>query len=369
MAVRKRFVLISNVAAPYQVRFCAHLQKHFDTEFWFYEHMGPKRPAWWKIDLPPGCRLIGKLIYKRNYRYVTFEVIRMLKEFDPDVVMLGGFFIPSNYLAYSWARAHGKKVIMGSEALRKGGKLRGRSLLTRLIGFAYRNVDAVFAVPEMATEQLRKLFPHLSSVTHTASYSADIDGYFEHPLRQAREGYRYLFPNRLTDIYNPLLAIEIFAEVLSRYPASTLRLNQHGELLPDCQRLIARLGLEDSVQFLDEITHWDDLSEIYRESDILLFPAAFSNGNLTILECMASGMGIVISDKILSQSDWLREQGGAFVRPPEKAEFVDAILQYVGRPELLREHAEVNRVLAKPWSGEGTAKLYADLINKKVLGE
>ncbi|MEK6405913.1 MAG: hypothetical protein AABN34_03005 [Acidobacteriota bacterium] len=38
---------------------------------------------------------------------------------------------------------------------------------------------------------------------------------------------------------------------------------------------------------------------IYARCDILILPANFSNGNFTILEAMASGMGVVVGDRVL----------------------------------------------------------------------
>ena len=365
--MKKRFVFISNIAAPHQVRFCDHLQKYFETEFWFYEHLDNARPKWWKLDLPPSCKVIGHLLYKRNGRYLTFEVIKMLRRYNPDVIMLGGFAIPSNYLAYLWAKKRGKKVIVFTETARKKGKLREKSIFTVLIDLIYRHIDALFVVHDEAREQMRRLFPHIGKLTHVAPYASDIDRYFEHPLRIKKAGYIYIFPNRLIDIYNPLLAIEIFAKIHAMYPQSILRINSQGHLLNDCHTLIGKLGIADSVQFLSEIKHWDDLSNIYRQCDILLFPAKFSNGNFTVLECMASGMGIVISNKILSQASIIKDGENGFVRDLDKTQFLDAVQQYIDHPELFRKHATINREITRVYTGAETAKLYAELINKKVF--
>jgi glycosyltransferase involved in cell wall biosynthesis len=355
------------MASPHQVHFCDHLQKFFETEFWFYEHIDSTRPEWWKIDLPPSCKVIGHLWYKRNGRYVTFEVIKMLRRYNPDVIMLGGFVIPSNYLAYLWARKHGKKVIVYTETSRKKGKLCEKSIILKLFDFLYRHIDALFVVHDTAAEQMRRLLPHMGKLTHVAHYSTDIDRYFEHPIRRKKAGYIYIFPNKLIDIYNPLLAIEIFAEIHAMYPQSILRINSQGQLLNDCHTLIRSLGIADSVQFLSEIKHWDDLSDIYRQCDILLFPAKFSNGNFTIFECMASGMGIIISNKILLQASIIKDGENGFVREPDKVQFLDAVQQYIDNPELFRKHAAINREITRAYTGAETAKLYAKLINEKVL--
>jgi glycosyltransferase involved in cell wall biosynthesis len=56
---------------------------------------------------------------------------------------------------------------------------------------------------------------------------------------------------------------------------------------------INELHIKDHVCFLDQVNSWEEMHLIYKESDIMIFPALFSNGNYTILEAMASGMGLV----------------------------------------------------------------------------
>ena len=141
----ERLVFIGNMAAPHQVRFCQHLQTYFQTEFWFYEHIGADRPSWWKIDLPPECRVLGRPWLRRRQRYLTLRVISQLRRFNPDIIILGGFFIPSNYLAYQWGKRHGKTVIVFTETFRQDQGLRGESVGTRLVDWLYRDLNAVFA--------------------------------------------------------------------------------------------------------------------------------------------------------------------------------------------------------------------------------
>jgi glycosyltransferase involved in cell wall biosynthesis len=103
---------------------------------------------------------------------------------------------------------------------------------------------------------------------------------------------------------------------------------------------------------------------VYRESDILVFPALFSNGNFTILECMASGMGIVVSDRIQGQIETITHGVNGYVCPPEKGAFIAAIQQYLDDPSKLQSHARINRDLVRPYSVAGTAELYHRTISE-----
>jgi glycosyltransferase involved in cell wall biosynthesis len=234
--------------------------------------------------------------------------------------MIGSFVWLTNYVAYRWGKKRKKKIIVFTETFRKNGMLRERSIKTILLELAYKHIDALFTSNEDATNQMKRVFDKLPSKTYTAQYPSDIEDYLEHPIREGKNAYVYLFPNRLINIYNPLLAIDIFYEINRKYPSSKLLLNTMGELYDVCIRKIERLNLNESVEFLTNIKSWNEMHLTYRKSDILIFPATFSNGNFTVLECMASGMGIVISNRILGMNKLIANGVNGYVCNPDKVE-------------------------------------------------
>jgi glycosyltransferase involved in cell wall biosynthesis len=145
-------------------------------------------------------------------------------------------------------------------------------------------------------------------------------------------------------------------------------MNASGELLSQCQAKISALNLADEIQFLDQIESWNDLHKAYLASDILLLPANFSAGNLTIIESMASGMGIVVSNKILGPGiDYIEHGKNGFICNPDVDDFVSAIDAYHQSPDLLRTHGEINKTLAKRYSIAETAVLWNKLLSHTVF--
>ena len=364
----KRLLYISSIAAPHQVKFCYALQLYFDTEFWFYAQLSKERASWWRIDLGDRCKILDRVFFRSSGlfvgRYVALNLIQELSRFDPDIVMLGGFSIPSNYIAYRWAKAHSRKIVVFTERSRnKRGKLRKRGLIWMLMKYLYRDIDILMVSAGDAVTQYRDEFRFGAKVVE-GRYAADLDAYFEHPLREPKSAYTFLFANRMTQIYNPIGAIEIFAQILARYPGSRLLVNAMGEMDTQCKAKIRDLGISDAVEFLTDINAWNDLNKVYERSDILLFPAHFSNGNFTIIEAMASGMGIVISNKVLGIGKLVEDGVNGFNCEPSVKEFVDRIEEYIANPALFAKHASVNREKARPLSLSGTAKFFSELIHQ-----
>src|SRR6266571_6319648 len=130
---RKKLAFISSIAVPHQVWFCNALQDYFDARIWFYEYPDRTRGAWWRVDLGKHCKVLERVLCRKSgpfeARYLALGLTNELERFDPDIVMLGGFSIPSNYLAYRWARRKDKKTIVFTERSRDAnGVLRKRDL-------------------------------------------------------------------------------------------------------------------------------------------------------------------------------------------------------------------------------------------------
>ena len=119
-------------------------------------------------------------------RYLAVGLTNELERFDPDIVMLGGFSIPSNYLAYRWARRKGKKVIGFTERSRDTrGVLRKRGMVWYVLRWLYRDVGSVMVSADDAVAQFRDEFGFGDKVV-ASRYAADLDAYFDHSDRQGR---------------------------------------------------------------------------------------------------------------------------------------------------------------------------------------
>lgn len=370
VAKRTKLVYVSSITTPNQVKLCDALQRFFDARFWFYETAARTRGAWWDVDLGKYCKVLERVLFPKSgffaERYLALGLSNELERFDPDIVMLGGFSIPSNYLAYRWARRKGKKTIVFTERSRDAsGVLRKRGLAWRLLYWLYSDVDMVMVSADDAVAQFRDEFGFGKKVV-AGRYAADLDAYFDHPLREAKPAYTYLFANRMTEIYNPIGAIEIFALVRAKYPGSRLVMNAAGELGEQCRARIAELGISDAVEFLTNLKSWSELHNVYARCVILILPANFSNGNFTILEAMASGMGVVVSDRVLGIGKMVEDGKNGFNCEPTAEAFLNRIERYIQQPGLFRVHAEINRPLVEPLSARGTAQFFAEILHERL---
>ena len=374
---KPKLVFLSNIASPYQVKFCYALQEQFDAEFWFYEAVSSMRPDWWRIPLGDRCRILRGTSFSKRTNYITLDVFVQLARFRPDVLLLGGF-TPYHAIVLHVAKTFGIKVVILSEPIRNvsGEASADDRLLVRqddpkktaLFYRLFKRADLLFGMGEVAARQFTEEFGFPQDKVVDAPYPMDIEAHFAHPLRQKRPGdpIRLLFANRLVARYGPLVALEAYKRLKRDYPNLSIQLNRDGEMAEACRSYILREGLTD-VTFLDAITSWDDLHHVYAGCDILVLPATYSNGNLTIVEACASGMGLVVSHPVNNVDAHLHDDVNCFKCDPTVDSLEAMIRRYLDEPFLLEMHGARSKQYAERYRNVYTATVYERLLRESNL--
>lgn len=365
------------MASPYQVKFCYSLQEYFESEFGFYEHIDETRPEWWKIPLGDKCKIMkasGKL---PKVGYFSFGLFIDMLRFKPDIVVLGGF-MKWHVLALHFAKLLGAKVAMMSEPLRyvmnddqgttelinKKNSSRKINLMKKL----FNKADLYIGMGEVAKKQFIEDFEFPEEKVANMSYPQDIEEYYNHPLREKKLGdpITLLFANRLVDRYQPLIALKVLKRLSTKYPNIKMLMNADGSQKKECVDFIEKNNLTN-VEFLDKIDSWNNMHLIYKKSDILILPCVYSNGNGTIIEARASGMGVVISNQINNIEKHSKHGENCFICDLNVDDFVNAVSIYIENPKLLKSHGIISRKLVEYRTNSYIARKYFETFKEYSL--
>lgn len=375
--MKKRYLFISNMAAPYQVKLCYSLQEYFDAEFWFYEYTNKTRPEWWKIPLGDKCNIIKDTIRVPKIGYISFGLLFKLIKFKPDIVVLGGF-MKWHIVVLHLAKILGAKVVVMSEPFRfvSNDDEGSTELVTRdnslkkinSIKKIFSKVDLYIGMGELAKKQFIEEFEFPKEKVANLSYPQDIEEYYNHPLREKEYGdpITILFANRLVDRYQPLMALEVFRRLSTKYPHINMLMNAEGSQKKECVEFIGKNNL-DNVEFLDKIDSWNNMHLIYKKSDILILPCVYSNGNGTIIEARASGMGVVISNQINNIEKHSKHGENCFICDLNVDDFVNSVSIYIENPKLLKSHGIISRKLVEYRTNSYTARKYFETFKEYGL--
>jgi len=90
------------------------------------------------------------------------------------------------------------------------------------------------------------------------------------------------------------LVIRSIPLLLKRYPEASLRIAGDGPVLSDLKNLAASMGIERRISFYGSITH-DEVLDLFRSSDIFVFPTASEGFPKVVVEALACGLPVVTS--------------------------------------------------------------------------
>ena len=106
---------------------------------------------------------------------------------------------------------------------------------------------------------------------------------------------RLLFVGRLLHWKGAHIAIRALAELVRHMPAATLTIVGSGPEQPRLAADIARYGLTERVTFVAWLAR-DEVTAIYDNHDLLLFPSLHDSGGTVVLESIARGTPVVCLD-------------------------------------------------------------------------
>jgi len=142
----------------------------------------------------------------------------------------------------------------------------------------------------------RELAPRSKACFHLIENPVD-DGWFS--LGDPPRNHRILWVGRMIPRKDPQTAIRAFSDVQRSFPQARLRMV--GEVSSDSvyaratQKLVAQLGLGDSVQFLDQLDRKALISE-YEAAQLVLMTSLQETAPVVIAEALAGGRPVVATD-------------------------------------------------------------------------
>jgi glycosyltransferase involved in cell wall biosynthesis len=138
---------------------------------------------------------------------------------------------------------------------------------------------------------------------------------FEYGIPQSGSRPVVLFVGSLMRVHGPDTLVQALPSILERHPQARLLLVGKGPLKDSLSRKVTELGLGDSVDFLDEVSDTERLSEIYRSSRVVVIPLRYTGYILSLVgeEAMASGRPVVTTmtlDEELAEFGVLQTESG-----------------------------------------------------------
>lgn len=160
----------------------------------------------------------------------------------------------------------------------------------------YRQIDLVLACTEESAGHIRRLGAREIELMTNAGISEEM------ALRLSRTQHHHstpgvlklFFASRLCGWKGEEFAIRALARVKGEKVSLTIL--GSGVNLVRCQRLSVQLGVAGQITFIPFLPKWEDVWDLYAESDVFLFPSLHDSGGTSVLEAMAAGLPVICLD-------------------------------------------------------------------------
>lgn len=244
------------------------------------------------------------------------------------------FTLPSGPLGYWMKRRYGIPYLV----LLRGGDVPGHvPELNRIHRFVkpvrhmiLNNAAAVIANDEGLARRSMAADPYPVSVIPNG-----VDTDFFAPAQQTShtDGFHVLFVGRFTAEKNLFHLLDQYAKIESAFPGKTsLRMVGDGPQMHELQRHAAESGLGKSVTWCGWTTK-EQLRELYTTSSCFVNPSFYEGMPNTVLEAMASGLPVVVSD-VPGNNTLVEEDRNGYVFDLKKPDaFFEALARMVRDPE------------------------------------
>ena len=263
--------------------------------------------------------------------------------FNPDVVLLTGYYDPAQLLLGFVLKARGCRVIMQNESTALDNARTGwREGIKRA---AVRLCDGYFCFGTRAADYLVQLGakPDRILVRNNAVVdNALLRGIYEaaQPARQARQTTLNLAPHNLIYV-GRLIAIKNLVALLNTFAEATransitdwgLILLGEGDQKAELQQLADTLGLADRIRFLPGCD-WQDVPAFLALADALVLPSLSEPWGLVVNEAMACGLPVLVSDRCGCVDDLVQDgQNGYRFNPDQPGHLTTQLTRLLTAP-------------------------------------
>jgi glycosyltransferase involved in cell wall biosynthesis len=140
-------------------------------------------------------------------------------------------------------------------------------------------------------------------------------------------------------IYNPLDIANTIPNVLSQHPQTQFVIftyNQDEELFSQFKYIIDRIGVGHAVTYISHLDDDNALADYYRAVDVAVSVPISDGTPISVLECLACGTPVVLSD-LPSLHDWVQnEKECLFVPTGDVQAISDAIVRLLDNTTFLK---------------------------------
>ncbi|AUX10570.1 glycosyl transferase family 1 [Halalkaliarchaeum desulfuricum] len=186
----------------------------------------------------------------------------------------------------------------------------------------------------------------------------------ETPNLNEESSLRICTVGRMVPVKNQSTLLRAFDSVVEEHQQAELLFVGDGPLRSELETLAVDLGINDNVQFTGEVPR-HRVYEIFAQSDVFAMPSIAEGFCVAVVEAMAAGLPVVVSDIPIFHE--VVDDVGIFAQANDPSQFTTAISKLLSKPvERDRLGKLGSRRVREQFSLEETAKQYIEVYEQCV---
>lgn len=233
-------------------------------------------------------------------------------------------------------------------------------ILTPLLRHVWRQSRAVLAISRQHRDLALKTLPGIEIPIIYNGVETDVFT----PERQTNSTIRLVCVGRLIERKGQHHLLRSFAQLRARSAeALHLTLVGTGDAEQELQRLAHELGVADSVRFLGFVPR-EEMPKVYHNADIFVLPSQSEGMSIALLEAMAAGLPVVVTNTGGTDELVMPGENGLVVQWANVSELTAALSQMIGDSALREDMGAQSRMRACTLSWSAITRQYVELMGR-----
>lgn len=284
----------------------------------------------------------------------TGELKKIFKEENIDIVHI---ILPmsGSIMAIKAARSLGIKIVAHSHSqpenlfmdMPKLIQPTLNSMWNSYLSWTYDKAESLIYPSEMARSLLDKLSKNdkpshvISNGINTEEFKPMLIGDFYNRYNIPENAIKLLFVGRLFPEKSVDTLIRAIPHIIEKYPDTYIMIVGSGHLKPKLEKLTHDMGVDKFVTFLGLVSEEDKILA-YNASDIFVLPSLAELEGMVVLEAMACGKPIIISDSEMSASRFFVDNNGFLFETKNPKDLAEKAMELISNTSLRTQMGKVS---------------------------
>jgi glycosyltransferase involved in cell wall biosynthesis len=193
-------------------------------------------------------------------------------------------------------------------------------------------------------------------------------GNFYERFNISKEKIKLLFVGRLYPEKSIDTLIKALPHIIKNSPNTHLMIVGAGHQRLKLEKLTHHENMQKHITFLGLVSEEDKIFA-YNASDIFILPSLAELEGMVVLEAMACGKPIIVSDAVMSASRYFVNGNGFLFKAGDYMDLANQILKLIDNPNLRQEFGKVSFEKSKDYdihkSAEKLEAVYYSVLEKK----